>query len=132
MQRLVPHHAGDRVGDLLRRCGDLEHETQLVRTDFLDRLERSHGAVLAVDADVQQVVGLAVVLAVDHLDSHQDALAQPGEPVVDLADDQRVAHRTDQNALKADAHGPFELDRVLVRLLKRLPATRTARSSIAS
>ena len=37
---------------------------------------------------------------------------QPRGPVVDLADDERIADRADQDALVAGVLGAFELDRV--------------------
>src|SRR4051794_17786194 len=56
VQGLMTRHRRDGAGDLLRCGGCLEHQAQLVRAYLGDGLERSHGAVLAVDAHVEHVL----------------------------------------------------------------------------
>ena len=117
MQRLVAMMPAIERRDILRRRGDFEHQTQLVRADFLDRLERPHGAVLAVDANVEHVlVGRARGRRRPCSTRACDPRLQARSPVVDLADDERIAHRADQDALIAGLLGAFELNRVALGL----------------
>src|SRR5260221_14420249 len=107
--------SGDSTRDLLPRRGHLGYQAQLMRTDFLDRFERTHRAVLPVDPDMEQIILRREAVTENHLDTGADFFAKPRGPVVDLADDERVAYRTDQDALISNLLGAFEFHGVARR-----------------
>ena len=112
MQCLVPDNARNGARDFLRWCGRLDDQTELVRGSVLDRLERAHGPVLAVDPDREVVLPVCECIPVNLIDTRVDARVKARGPVVDLPHDEGVAHRADDDALVAHLLGAFELDRV--------------------
>jgi hypothetical protein len=52
----MPDNRSNGGGYLLGRRGDFKPQAEFVCMDFLDRLERSQGAVLAIEADVKDIV----------------------------------------------------------------------------
>ena len=102
------------IGQVRIGSGDLDDEADFV-CGSRDRLQCSHDSVATVDAEEDRVV-LAHLQAAECVpDAKRHALLHAAEPVVELADDDRVSDRPDDDTLVPGQLGPFKLHGIAFR-----------------